>query len=315
MERIFYTIIGFIVLYVMYVVARAIFGVIFAVFFTLCALIRKAIGGSGTWISSLIFVAVTVLAIQSPRPFPTNQQFSQVYGTALAILLLGSLAISFCSLVGAYILRDSEFLEKLRAKGDVAGLIKFMRDRTRSEPTRNLAVAALVNMGETAIEPLVAALKEDDAGVAKALVGIGKPAVEPLIAALGDESYAAAWVLGGIGGRRAVEPLIGALKSDNEKVREAAAGALGLMDDTRAIEPLHAALKDESGSVRQAASKTLEKIDPRSKVAQLFTQASICPKCKTDNPPNSWYCQGCGQSLRPDQHGAVEDRVKEGCAV
>jgi hypothetical protein len=299
----------------MYVVARAILGVIFGVFFTLCARLREKMGGSGTWISSVIFVAVIVFAILSPQPFPTNQQLSQVHGTVLAILLLSSLAISFCSLVGAYILRDNELLEKLSAKGDVAGLIKFMRDKTRLAPTRNLTVAMLVTVGETAIGLLVAALKEDDADVAKALIKIGKPAVEPLTAALGDGSCAAAWVLGGIGNSRAVDPLIAALKSDNEKVREAAAGALGLVGDTRAIEPLNAALKDENESVCQAATKPLEKIDPKSKVSQLFTQASICPKCKTDNPPNSWYCQGCGQSLHPDLHGDVEGRVKAGSSV
>lgn len=215
MEKIFYTIIGFIVLYILYVLARVILSVIFWLFFSLCAFIRKMIGGWGTWISGLIFPVVIILAILLPKPFPTNQQFSQVYATTLVILSIGSFLLWLFSLIGAYIRNDSELFEKLHATRDVVGLIKFMRDKTRPEEIRNAAIEVLANIGETAIEPLITALNENDADAAKALIKIGKPAVEPLIVGLKNGNHNAAWVLGEIGDNRAVEPLIVALKSEN----------------------------------------------------------------------------------------------------
>jgi HEAT repeat protein len=63
---------------------------------------------------------------------------------------------------------------------------------------------------------------------AKALVRIGKPAVEALIRALGDPVVrkGAAITLRELGDKRAVEPLITALRSHSEGVRKGAAIAL-----------------------------------------------------------------------------------------
>ena len=64
-------------------------------------------------------------------------------------------------------------------------------------------------------------------GAAKAFVEIGAPAVEPLVAALKDEhNMWAAEVLGMIGDARAVEPLIAALQNDDQDVRKQALEAL-----------------------------------------------------------------------------------------
>jgi HEAT repeat protein len=90
--------------------------------------------------------------------------------------------------------------------------------------------------------------------------------VEPLIALLKDKSKylrkEAAWALGKIGDRRAVEPLIVALKDYYEEgLRKAAAEALGNIGDPRAGEPLIAALKDPNKDVRWAAAKALDKFN------------------------------------------------------
>ena len=63
----------------------------------------------------------------------------------------------------------------------------------------------------------------------------------------------AAKALGQIGDVRAVEPLIAALKDNNEDVREDVAKALGQIGDVVAGEPLCAALKDNEEKVRRAA--------------------------------------------------------------
>ncbi len=52
-------------------------------------------------------------------------------------------------------------------------------------------------------------------------------------------------LLGKLGDKRAVLPLIEALKDEDEDVRKEAAEALGELEDKRAVVPLIEALKDE----------------------------------------------------------------------
>jgi HEAT repeat protein len=86
---------------------------------------------------------------------------------------------------------------------------------------------------------------------------------------------AAAEALGKIKDRRAVEPLIAALKDESFSVRQAAAEALGKIKDPRAVEPLSAALKDaRNGDVRLAAARSAGKNQrpPRRGAAHRRTQ-------------------------------------------
>jgi HEAT repeat protein len=130
--------------------------------------------------------------------------------------------------------------------------------------------------------PFMQALKEtnkneydhyyDRAGaVAEALGKIGFPAVVPLIQALNDENgyvrAGAAEALGKIGDKRAIEPLIQALRDDNllrsvrSGVRARAAEALGRIGDKRAVEPLIQVSKnDDEEHVKWEASKALYRI-------------------------------------------------------
>ncbi len=127
--------------------------------------------------------------------------------------------------------------EKLRAKRDIKGLIGALK--------------------EFCVVP-------GDGEAAKALLEIGEPAVEPLIAALRHSNKNvranAAGVLGKMGVTRAVEPLIAALKDGKEDVRMAAVWALRDIGDPRAREPLQAALQDESEAVRARAVEALAKL-------------------------------------------------------
>jgi len=104
-------------------------------------------------------------------------------------------------------------------------------------------------------------------------VKLGKIAVEPLIKALKDENegvrYGAAEALVKIG-KIAVEPLINALKDESLLVREGAAIALGKIGDSRAVEPLINALKDENGYVREKAAQALGKIGDSRAVEPLI---------------------------------------------
>jgi HEAT repeat protein len=155
-------------------------------------------------------------------------------------------------------------VEKLKAKGNVKGLISALEYK-KDWVVRRDAAYALGGIDDTqVIEPLVGALGDRDdvrQAAVEALERIGAPAVEPLIGALENgfspAREAAAQVLGKIGDTRAAQPLVGALKDRNHPVRKAAAEALGKMGDSRATEPLVAVLKDSNPAVRRAAAETL----------------------------------------------------------
>jgi HEAT repeat protein len=110
---------------------------------------------------------------------------------------------------------------------------------------------ALRNVGSSALEPLIAALKEQDPnvriGAASALGALKNPrAIPPLAAALNDPDLSvgksAASALGEFGAA-AVEPLIAAVADPAVRVKRDVAGALGGIQNPRAVRFLLAAAK------------------------------------------------------------------------
>ena len=89
---------------------------------------------------------------------------------------------------------------------------------------------------------------------------------EPIIGALKDEDQGvrnrAAKALGQLKDATAVDPLIEVLKNDdNRDVRQEAACSLGQIDDARSIDPLsYASVKDIDSYVREEAKKALKKL-------------------------------------------------------
>jgi hypothetical protein len=75
-------------------------------------------------------------------------------------------------------------IEKLREKGDIKGLIKALGYQ-KDAAVRQAATEALVEIGASAVEPLITALEDSTAcdAAIEVLTGIGLPAVGPLIAA------------------------------------------------------------------------------------------------------------------------------------
>lgn len=135
-------------------------------------------------------------------------------------------------------------------------------------------VDVLISIGKPAVEPLIAALRDNHPLVrrhaAEALGEIKDPrAVEPLIAALKDtDSLIRRHVveaLGKIADLRAIKPLIAVLREGKEShVRMSAAEALGGIEGPSVVEPLISALKDEHWNVRSCSAKALGRIrDPR----------------------------------------------------
>ena len=156
-------------------------------------------------------------------------------------------------------------VEHMKQKRDVKGLISAL-GYVKDAEVRRSAAAALWEIGDArAVEPLIAALKDEvyvvRINAIKALGKIGDPrAVVPLISVLKDRDtnvrIDAAEALGMIGDARAVDPLIAALKDEDYYVGESAAEALGKIG-TPAVEPLIDALKDENTGVRKVVVKAL----------------------------------------------------------
>lgn len=116
---------------------------------------------------------------------------------------------------------------------------EFMRLQERlidpDPDVRKSVVMELLHYGETAVDPLIALLMDEDS----------------------DVRIHAATALGWVGGRDAVQPLAVALKDPNPYVRRYAARALCWVVDDDAVNDLVEALKDEDNYVRQYAARAL----------------------------------------------------------
>jgi len=128
-----------------------------------------------------------------------------------------------------------------------------------------------IEMGDLAVEPLIAALRDDDHRVrraaAEALGQISQigavRAIEPLALALRDRKAdvrkSIAEVLVKIG-QPAVDYLIYALNDDEWVARESASWALGQIGDMWSVGPLCDALHDPHSAVAEAAALALDEI-------------------------------------------------------
>jgi HEAT repeat protein len=137
--------------------------------------------------------------------------------------------------------------------------IRLLTDALSDPTTRARAEAALVKIGAPAVEALVNGLHGSRYGseIAECLGKIGAPAVEPLIQAL--ESYPSfgsddfhnqvANALGHVGGSRAVEKLIYTLDHFSPKVHDEAVRGLGRIGDPRARGSLLRALGNQEATL------------------------------------------------------------------
>ncbi len=170
--------------------------------------------------------------------------------------------------------------------------------RALSDEDQYVRAAAARSLGqikaENAAESLIGALKDESWLVRlnsrEALLQIGEPAVERLIAALKDKNSRARWqaacVLGRIKTEKAIEPLIKALADADWMVRDEAAVALTKIDSEKVIEPLSDALKNKAGHVREQAAWILNQIK-----SNRVTEDKPSPaKASGKMPPDQIYC-------------------------
>jgi len=158
-------------------------------------------------------------------------------------------------------------VKKLKASRNVQGLIFALQHK---DPTVQYdAAEALGEIGDDrAVEPLLAALKNDETGgvrwkAAEALSKLGTPAVAGLTSALqhddDDVRWKAAIALGEIGDPRAITALINVLSDNDRFVKSRAAYALSMIGEP-AVDPLINALREGDGNLRWGAAIALGKI-------------------------------------------------------
>ncbi len=144
------------------------------------------------------------------------------------------------------------------------------------------AVRALVQMGETAVGPLLSVVNHQNPVVrtnaALALGRIGaQEAVDKLVGMLQDPEESvrgtAAEALGSIGDFRAIGPLLVLLRSDDEANVRGAEVAMGTLKAGAAAQPLIGLLTAENWEIRWRAAVSLGKIGNAAAVQPLTTLA------------------------------------------
>lgn len=136
-------------------------------------------------------------------------------------------------------------------------------------------IEALVASGTEAIGPLIrawgGAARDVEEDFGDAILRFGRDATLPLVAEL-ERPYASAhvaWALGQIKDPRALEALVGAVRSKNSSLRWSAAHGLGFLRDKRAQPALLERLRDRSENVRIAAIESLGKLGDAEALAAL----------------------------------------------
>ena len=100
---------------------------------------------------------------------------------------------------------------------------------------------------------------------------LGETGLEPVMGALdgGAATPALLRTAGRLGDVRAVDHVVRALESDDQRMRTAAAEAARSLNHTRAVPALLAATQDEDQSVRNAASEALDRMGTAAVIAGL----------------------------------------------
>ena len=133
---------------------------------------------------------------------------------------------------------------------------------------------------------------------------MAKGNVEGLIKALDYEKdpsvrAVAAIALGQIGGARAAEPLIAALKDKDNMVRWSAAEALGEIGDTRAVAPLITALEDWDTGARRAAVRALVAIYKSGRLGAQDKKAILARENDIKQAGGDWHIDEPARCIYP----------------
>lgn len=185
-----------------------------------------------------------------------------------AVITLGEMGDERCVEPLLRALRDGDWqvreaaVEALGMVGSpaVEGLIKRLRDWD----SRRAVIRALGKIkDERVLDPLVAQLRSDEfqEETTDALVELGEPAIEKLVASLRDKDELirkqAVIALGRIKNEKAIDPLIEMLQEKDWYIRLTAAAALEKIGDERGREAIKPLMKDPDLVVRMRVERIL----------------------------------------------------------
>ncbi len=156
--------------------------------------------------------------------------------------------------------------------------VDLLIDALKDERTRWYARQKLVELDGAILPQLEEGLRSEDPATRESIAIVlgevkDRRAVRPLLEALRDEErfvMTSAASLVQIGDPGSVEPLIEMLSSRNEQVRLYAAYALGGLNDARAVEPLIGLLQDPDTSIRGVAAHALGVLGSREATRPLL---------------------------------------------
>ncbi len=154
-------------------------------------------------------------------------------------------------------------VESVVSSRNIDGLIEALDYTVYS--VRDNVMQTLVEIGKSAVQPLLLALKDTRSNVREAatetLGRIKDPvSIEPLVQLLQDDDLRiVAEMALAMFGNLAVQPLIQMLGNNRSNVREAATETLGRIKDPVSIEPLVQLLQDDDLAVRFAAQNSIRK--------------------------------------------------------
>ena len=179
----------------------------------------------------------------------------------------------------------AEVLGGIGDRRGVKPLVTMLNDERCGVSTAAVRALGAIGDPDAVGALLVAAALRDEVhftlDVMRALSALGVPAVEPLMAALEDEDGAgrvvAAWTLGEIRDTRAVDLLIAVLQDGGDGERRACAAALGKMGDPRAVKPLMAALGDVSRSCEAGQPRPWGSLATGMRLSRLSRSSKAIP--------------------------------------
>lgn len=177
-------------------------------------------------------------------------------------------------------------IEKLKASENVLGLVRVILKKRNPELVQ-VALNALIVIGEPAVEPLLNIIKQSDlepyngavAHASKALGKIGKPAVDPLVEIISSPGIRSKVIDNAckaliLTGEPAVEPLIKALKEvDQEFCLIYIVEALKELKDKRAVKPLIQKLGSKSSNLRYEVVLALGNISSEESIEPILNLA------------------------------------------
>ncbi|MBN1521494.1 MAG: HEAT repeat domain-containing protein [Candidatus Aureabacteria bacterium] len=166
----------------------------------------------------------------------------------------------------------SDAIEVLKTKDgskDVEVIIQAFQDDSRKSIRSTLAYVLGAIGGDEAVQALILALKDTDAGIrASSAAALGlirdKKAIEPLLQSLNDVNedvrYKSIIALTSFKDSFLAEPLINSTKDSNPGVRIAAIRGLGELKEKKAVDALILSLHDSNIEIRDAAIYALGQI-------------------------------------------------------